>query len=402
MRKFVFALAMVVGALFPAMADAAPKARFTISPSTPRQGQLVTFHARSSRCDRGPCTYRWYQTKEFARSSRQPRRTATRRYTGSPGRRSVKLVVRNARGQSSSVTHRFTVRKRRHPSPTPQPPSQPPAPSPSPPPPSSSPSEFPNASSTGVPAGWAPAQTTNGNLTVTQNGAVIENRLVTGSILVRAQNVTVRNSWVYGQIYNQVSGQAYNGMLIEDTTIGPPTGVGSQTSGGIGVAGYTARRVKIINSKEGFRVGGYNNSGGKLGGVTIEDSFVRLAGTGDCPHSDGVQGYDEPPRTVIRHNTIDLSGLGCTTGAIYVGNDNPDLITIQNNLLAGGSYTMRLQEGAGTYDHVSGNRFVNGEWDYGPTYVVKCSAIADWSDNALVRIDASYHVTSVVRSLTTC
>jgi hypothetical protein len=262
-------------------------------------------------------------------------------------------------------------------------------------PPSPPASAFPTPATTGVPDNWVPTATTTGNLTVSTNGAVIDGRKVTGSILVRAQNVTIRNSRVYGQIYNQVANQGYNGLLVEDTEIGADSGTNNETTGAIGVAGYTARRVHIHNAPEGFRVGGYNASGQKLGGVVIEDSYVKLNNSNGCVHSDGIQGYDEPPRTIIRHNTIDLAGLPCTTGAIYVGNDNPGLITIENNLLLGGSESLRLQEGEATYDHVTGNRFVDGEWDYGPIFVDHCSAVQDWTDNRIVTIDANYNITSL-------
>jgi hypothetical protein len=255
---------------------------------------------------------------------------------------------------------------------------------------------------TGVRPGWTPSQTTNGNLTVTTNGAVIDGMLVTGSILVRAQNVTVKNTWVYGQIYNQVSGQGYNGLLIQDTDVGPPSGVSSLSDGAIGVGGFTALRVHIHNAEEGFRVGGYGSSGNKLGPVDIEDSFVELA-KGACSHNDGIQGYDEPTRTTIRHNTIDTraSGPDCTTGAIFIGNGGADLITIQNNLLLGGGYSLRMGPG-GTYDHVTGNRIVNGTWGYGPALVSSCGAVQQWADNSIVTIDANYQVAGTVRALNTC
>jgi hypothetical protein len=260
------------------------------------------------------------------------------------------------------------------------------------------PSAFPNASNTGAPNNCAACTTTNGSVTASTNGQVIENRIITGSINIRAKNVTVRNSWVYGQIYNQVVGQQYNGLLVEDTTLGPPTGLSGQTTGAIGVNGYTARRVKVINSKEGFRVGGKGTSGDNP--VVIEDSYARLNAS-TCEHADGVQGYDEPSNVTIRHNTIDISGPGCATGAIYVGFE-AKLITIQNNLLAGGAHTLRLQEGATKYDHVSGNRIVNNTWDWAPVLCLHPENVADWFDNKIVTVDSSYNITGTVRTLARC
>jgi Bacterial TSP3 repeat len=281
----------------------------------------------------------------------------------------------------------------------PIPPSQPP-PSGGPPPST----EFPTPASTGVPSGWQPSATHNGTLTVSQSGAVIDGLLVTGSIEVRATNVTIRNSRVYGRIYNQASGRVYNGMLVEDTEIGPDSGNNGQTAGSLGSAGYVARRVHIHNSTEGFRVGGYNYSGGQAGPVTIQDSFVDLdSRPGSCDHADGVQGYDEPPSMVIHHNTIDMRGVQCSTAPIYIG-DSPGSKTVTNNLVMGGSYSLRLHNGASgiTYPHVSGNRMVDDAWDYGPLQIDTCSVIQAWSDNRLVRIDAGYNITWVGSPSTRC
>ena len=296
------------------------------------------------------------------------------------------------------------------PSPSPSPtasPSPSPSPSPTPTPGPTVPSGcalplYPTPACTGVPAGWTPSRTINGDYTASQNGELIDGWRITGSLLIRAHNVVVRNSEVYTRIYNQASGVAYNGLVIVDTTIGPPSGNSGATTGAIGVCGYVARRVEIRNAPEGWRVGGDGYSGGRCGPVEISDSYARLRSTGNCDHNDGVQGYDEPPGTVIAHNTIDMSNVGCSTGAIYVG--DPYGATVLDNLLLGGSYVMRLHS-SGTqtnYPAVTGNRIVNGAWDFGPVLVDSCSTIAVWRDNTLVEIDADYRVTSTVRRLTTC
>lgn len=271
-----------------------------------------------------------------------------------------------------------------------------------------SPTGFPNASNTGVPAGWTPKHTTNGDLTITTPGRVLDGELVTGDLLVRARNVTIRNSRVYGSVSNQQFsggvGVNLGGLLIEDTDVGPPSGTGGASFPAVLVAGYTARRVHIHNVAEGFRVADFNDSGAPAQDrqVVIEDSYVHLE-RGDCSHNDGIQGFGEPPRTIIRHNTIDTraAGTDCTTGALFIGNDNPDRITVTNNLLAGGGFTMRLGPG-GTYDHVSGNRIVDDSWGFGPVHVENCATVGDWSDNAVVTVDSAYRVTSTVRRLDTC
>jgi hypothetical protein len=273
---------------------------------------------------------------------------------------------------------------------------------------------FPNAATTGVPAGWTPRHTTNGDLTITTRGTVLDGELVTGDLRVHARNVTIRNSWVYGSINNQQFsggvGINYGGMLIEDTDVGPPSGTGGDSFPAVLVAGYTARRVHIHNVAEGFRVADFNDSGASTQDrqVVIQDSYVDIE-RGECSHNDGIQGFGEPPRTVIDHNTIDTTGSGpeCTTGAIFIGNDKPDLVTVTNNLLLGGGFTMRIggpgPDGpGGTYDRVSGNRIVDRTWGFGPVLVDDCGTVADWSDNRVVTIDAAYRVTSTVRALDDC
>jgi hypothetical protein len=309
------------------------------------------------------------------------------RVTLAPGRYRATIVAvnrRHARGKRRTAT--FTVVRS-----------------------AAAPRAFPTAATVGVPAGWTPAHTTNGDLTITRPGTVLEGELVTGSILVRARDVTIRSSRVYGRIDNQAfdgggNGIDYGGLLIEDTDVGPPTGVGDVPNGAIGVSGYTARRVRIHNMPEGFRVAKFGNDAVPAADETvdIEDSLVQIE-RGQCSHNDGLQGFGEPARTIIRHNTIDTraAGTDCTTAAIFVGNGNPTLVTVQDNLLLGGGYTMRLGP-SGTYDHVTGNRIADDSWGFGPVTVASCSRVAEWADNTVVRIDADYGVTSTVRRLDSC
>jgi hypothetical protein len=339
---------------------------------------------------------------EVRRSHTNPRRKDTDR-DGLSDRFELRRSHTNPRkrdtdgdGVSDGVEVRRGTNPRRAPrrSLTPPPPVGGPAPS----------TAFPTPASTGVPAGWQPRATHSGTLTVSQPGTVIDGMLVTGSIEIRATNVTVRNTRVYGRIYNQAGGRVYNGLLVEDTEIGPDSGNNGQTAGSLGTGGYVARRVHIHNSTEGFRVGGYQYSGGQAGGVVIQDSFVDLdSRSGSCDHADGVQGYDEPPSMVIHHNTIDMRGVSCSTAPIYIG-DSPGAKVVTNNLIMGGSYSLRLHNGASgiSYPQVTGNRIVDDAWDYGPVQVDTCSVIQSWGDNRIVAIDAGYNITSLGAASNRC
>lgn len=360
---------------------------------------------------------------ELKRSGTSPRRAdtdrdrLTDRFELKRSRTNPRKRDTDSDGLSDGVEVRIGSNPRRRPrkagkhrlgpvAPTPAPLPSKPAPPPPPLPPSSPPdgSSFPTPATTGVPEGWRPSQTTSGSLTITQEGAVISGRLVTGSINVRARNVTIRNSRVYGAIYNQAGGRVYSGLVVEDTEIGPDQGNNGATTGSLGAGGYVARRVHIHNSTEGFRVGGYSYSGGEAGPVVIEDSFVDLdSRPGMCDHADGVQEYDGPPSLVVSHNTIDMRGVACSTGPIYLG-DSPGVKSVTNNLIMGGSYPLRLHNEAPgiTYTQVSGNRIVGAAWDWGPLLVDSCAVVSSWSDNRLVAIDSGYRVTELGAALTRC
>jgi hypothetical protein len=250
------------------------------------------------------------------------------------------------------------------------------------------PGGFPNPASTGVPAGWSPKQTHQGDLTITQPGAVIQDILVTGAIEVQARNVTIRRVRVYGPIDNYYAGTTYGGLLIEDTEIGPDTGIntGDTEGSGIGIGGYTARRVEIHNVIDGFRVGGSD--------IVIEDSFVDV-GTwpGECPHYDGVQGFGGGTNVVIRHNTLDDRG-DCGTSAVFMA-DTSRAADVQDNLLLGGAYSLSLYqlEAPSTFVAVN-NRIVEGSYDYGPLLLRDGGALtATCGGNRLVTIDDNYQVT---------
>lgn len=314
-----------------------------------------------------------------------------------PGRYRATVTVRDSRRRRSTPKRAtFTVIGAGATSPSPAP---------------AAPASFPNASTTGVPAGWRPRHTTNGDLTIRAPGTVLDGELVTGTLRVNARNVTIRNSWIYGSINNQTSaGLDYGGLVVEDSDVGPASGEGGDTFPAVLVAGYTMERVHVHNFSEGPRVAAFNNPSVPASSQTIviRDSLIQIV-RGTCSHNDGIQGFGEPPRTIISHNTVDAraAGTDCTTGALFIGNDNPNLVTVTGNLLAGGGYTMRLDGPGrngpgGTYDHVTGNRIVNDSWGYGPVHVDDCRTVADWADNSVVTIDSDYSVTSTVRELHDC
>ncbi|GGN33393.1 hypothetical protein FHR83_001644 [Actinoplanes campanulatus] len=264
---------------------------------------------------------------------------------------------------------------------------------------------YPTESCAGVPAGWAPKKTVEGDLKISKAGTTIENYLVKGSITVQADNVTIRNSRVYGQINNFVGDRIYGPLTMIGLEAVNPPGQEFTTNGefAIGTADFTCRRCKVINRIEGFRAGGSSSAG--AGPIVIEDSFVQLAvPPGLCasedPHGDGVQGYGGPHIT-LRHNTIDQRQDDCPTAPIFIpdGQGNNGGV-VDDNLLAGGGYALRL--GGGQFSSVTGNKIVQGTAAYGPVEVT-CSEIGEWGGNAVVTYDwATGRIKKETKKITEC
>jgi hypothetical protein len=244
----------------------------------------------------------------------------------------------------------------------------------------------PTAECTGVPAGVRLRPLANeedGVYRANTLGEVIDGRHITGDLVITANDVTVRNSQIDGWVINERDGITYR-FTISDSTVGPVSGC--QTLPGVAQAGYRATRVLIRNHGDGFRVSGDD--------VVVEDSYVHMCSNpGD--HSDGVQDHPSGSNVTIRHNTFDQRDAPDHTAPIFL--NRVSNLTVADNLVMGGTYSIRVYAKAGGPVTVRDNLVVNGTWDYGPVDA-DCAAIA-WSGNQLVEIDANYRVTRTVGPL---
>jgi hypothetical protein len=205
---------------------------------------------------------------------------------------------------------------------------------------------FPDATNTGANcASLAPS----GPITVAADGTVVEGKNISGSIIIQASNVTIRNDCVTsGDIYpvRLISG---SNLTVEDTTI---TGTGGGCSRAVEPAGGSTmmNRLNISGCEDGVEM--YDND-------TLQNSYIHdLAFTGGS-HNDGVQ-QNGGSNDVVRHNTIfnpdnQTSCVNFTTdfGAISG-------VTITGNLLNGGNYTVYSRSGGNgdpTGVSVTGNHF---------------------------------------------
>lgn len=273
-----------------------------------------------------------------------------------------------------------------------------PSPSPSTSTTSAPPGAFPTATSVGIPPGWVP-KVTRGDWPITVPG-VYEDIRVNGNIDVRVAGVTLRRVQVVsGVIQNVYAGRCY-AFTIEDSSVvqGSTWSNSGTANGAIGVGGYTARRVAIVDRTEGFRVGGRSDAG--CGPVLLERVFVRAVPPRPCGdwHGDALQGYDAPALT-IRDSTLILaptSGCGGSSAFFYGSaeqNGNAPIV-VRNLLVAGGSPVYRPD----TPHDTEGLRVVQGGTPLGTddrgNFV--CLRATRWVNNALV---TDLSATTIVRPL---
>lgn len=203
----------------------------------------------------------------------------------------------------------------------------------------------PNATNTGVPSGVS--LTSSGSITVTTNGAVIDARHITGSITVKANNVTIKRSKISSSSYYPIRlYSGYSGLLVEDVEI-----AGNGCSAGIVFGGYTARRVHVYGCADGLKAG--NNT-------TIENSYIHDLYKTSTSHNDGIQSPGGS-NIVIRNNNI--AHRKQQTSAILLQTDNApiDNVLIEGNWLDGGNFVVysRNHKGGGdpTNVRIINNRF---------------------------------------------
>ena len=231
--------------------------------------------------------------------------------------------------------------------------------------------KFPDAGCTGVPAGTA-LTVVNGNQVIDKPGTVIDGKDIRGCVTVNAPGVTIRrskvscrSSIVIGSFDGVYTGA---GLTIEDTEV---SCLGTNGTG-IGDTNFTATRVNVHDCENGFDLDQL---------VRIQDSYLHNLFNSPESHTDGIQlsshyqlaggkySRDASGRPVvipnavnitIRHNTIydyNTADHQDGTSAIISNRGSDTNVLIQDNLMAGGAYTLYCDGGTGTNYRVINNHF---------------------------------------------
>jgi hypothetical protein len=231
---------------------------------------------------------------------------------------------------------------------------------------------FPGADTTGVPSGTVLTPYTGPSTITTPDGpvstittpnTVIDGKTM-GCVVVQAPGVVIRNSKIsctgFYAILN--TDEAYTGtpLLLEDSEIDCQ----NTRHTAISDTNFIARRLNVHGCENGFNL---NQN------VVIEDSYIHDLYNDEIAHTDGIQfgiGHFVDGQIVpgvlnitIRHNTIYSMGVDGSFGtSAIISNRTPNNdhnVLIENNLMAGGAYTLYCdQDGAtGVNYRVVNNHF---------------------------------------------
>jgi hypothetical protein len=215
--------------------------------------------------------------------------------------------------------------------------------------------DFPNAGCTGVPPGIT--LTNSGSITVTQDGAVIDAKNITGQVIVQASNVTIKNSRITGtggKGQYPVHIQGGTGLVIQDTEILQAPSVNANVAV-ICCSNFKLVRVHIHDFFEGVRMA--NN-------VAIEESYIHtpLRCDASC-HIDVLQST-QGNNILVKHNRLDAYNYETKDymNAAYQFGEEQGRLTncrFENNFFNGGNYTLNGGGGGTTGADCDfyGNRF---------------------------------------------
>jgi hypothetical protein len=197
-------------------------------------------------------------------------------------------------------------------------------------------------------------------MSITTAGAVVDSRNISGTVQIRANNVTIRNSRITGSGFHIVTvADGVTGARLENVEI---DGKGkSGTAGSTGVYG----RVTLVKAN----VYGVENGVQPSSGSVVRDSWFHGLNAPGSPHIDGIQIDGARSNILVEHNTVDMREWTQTAAVMIDNYFGPvDNVTVNNNRLLGGGYTTyvdgRFSGGSITNVAYTNNRIGGGHWGY--------------------------------------
>lgn len=225
---------------------------------------------------------------------------------------------------------------------------------------------YPSPDTTGVPAGTH--LTPSGSITISTPGAVVSGLAVSGTINVRASNVTIENSDIAEANPSNAAidiASGVTGTLLEHDTI-------HGTNNSSGSLAYAVNDMTgSVTSVTEDHVYAYNIDRILVGPGTVTNSFALGNANIAGEHYEDV--YEGNGSVTLNHNT--LLNPHNQTASIFLSNDFGPLgvVQITNNLLAGGDYILygdatNVNNLGVTSETVTGNRFSRIYYPHGGLY----------------------------------
>ena len=208
----------------------------------------------------------------------------------------------------------------------------------------------------------------SGSMTITTDGAVLENLNISGGITIAANDVTLRNFIITGGTYGIRVNSGTTGFYVEDGDIKGTSSAGIYATGQI-----EAHRLHIYeHGADAMKIEG-NNS-------LIEACFIEKVGTNASAHADGNQSYAGNNITFRGNNfwmphpgTPNFPGGDYKSNSAHIIKGDSRNFYIDGNWLNAGAYTIYCTS---PNTHVT-NNFFGRDFHYG----VRSGTCATWTNN---------------------
>jgi Right handed beta helix region len=196
----------------------------------------------------------------------------------------------------------------------------------------------PTAETTGVPGGVNLRP--SGSLKITHAGAVVEGLDVTGTIVIDAPDVTIRNTRIRATGSMGVKVES-GSLLIEDSEI---IGMTDDCAQGVAWGDYVAARIDVSGCQDGLKGNG---------NVAVYDSYIHDLRPTPSSHNDGFQSTGGSDIT-IEGNTI-CGQFRDSVSAVKLTPEEQaiDNVVIRNNVLRGGNFTLYMDSKPNTFGVVT-------------------------------------------------
>jgi hypothetical protein len=206
---------------------------------------------------------------------------------------------------------------------------------------------WPAASTTGYPAGTA--LTSTAGRVISTNNTVISGERISGQLIIRATNVTVKNSAI------SWDGGGVSGRGVISIEVGASATIDHVEINGLNHThaciwhsgtSMTATAVNCYGVNDGM-FSWASNTGSSGDNVNISDSYFHDFTTNAANgHIDGYQ-TEGAAHGHITHNTFNMSSQATSAISIWNSLKSSDDWTIQNNLFTGAGFTLYAEDYSG-------------------------------------------------------